>query len=226
MIVIAVFDQEAKHYDAWYRSKMGSFVDKAETDCALRLFKAKPGMKVLDIGCGTGNFSIKLARMGCKVTGVDISAEMLKVAKDKARSQGLDIEFHLMDAYDLSFPDEYFDGVSSMAAFEFIPDPPRAMAEIFRVVKKGGRIVIGTINKESKWGQLYLSEEFQKNSVFKHADFKSRDDLKKLQSAHLQDMAECLFIPPDAKEEEISMEREAELAKDERGGFLCVLWRK
>ena len=39
-------------------------------------------------------------------------------------------------------------------------------------------------------------------------------------------MAECLFIPPDAKEEEISMEREAELAKDERGGFLCVLWIK
>ena len=223
---MAIFDQEANNYDAWYQSKLGSFVDEVETGCALRLFKAQPGMKVLDIGCGTGNFSIKLARLGCKVTGVDISAEMLKVAKEKAKSQGLDIEFHLMDAYELGFPDEYFDGVSSMAAFEFIPDPPRAMAEIFRVVKKGGLIMIGTINKDSKWGQLYLSEEFQKNSVFKHADLKGMDDLKQLQSAHLMDMAECLFIPPNAKEEEISMGREAELAKSERGGFLCALWRK
>src|SRR5690554_3628402 len=223
---MAIFDQEAKHYDAWYQSKMGGYVDEAETGCALRLFRVKPGMKVLEIGCGTGNFSIKLARLGCKVTGVDISAEMLKEAKDKARSQGLDIEFHLMDVYDLSFPDEYFDGVFSMATFEFIPDPPRAMAEIFRVVKKGGLIMIGTINKDSKWGELYLSEEFKKNSVFKHADLKSMDDLKKLESAHLQDITECLFIPPDTKEEEISMEREAELAKSERGGFLCALWRK
>ena len=70
---MAVFDQYATDYDGWYNEKRGSFVDKVETELAFKLLEIKRGMKVLDFGCGTGNFSIKLDKMGCNVTGVDVS---------------------------------------------------------------------------------------------------------------------------------------------------------
>lgn len=223
---MAIFDKEAGDYDEWYTSKLGDFVDKVETDLAFSLFKPNSGMKILDVGCGTGNFSIKLAEMGCKVVGIDKSEEMLSKARVKAKSKGLDIEFHTMDVYDLEFSDESFDGVFSMAAFEFIKEAQSAYDEMYRVLKKDGYLLIGTINEESKWGELYLSKPFQENSVFKYADFKSMDDMKSWNTKEIISSGECLFIPPNIEEKHISIKREEELSSSERGGFICVLWEK
>jgi ubiquinone biosynthesis O-methyltransferase len=221
-----IFDNVAESYDSWYDTKMGEFVDRVETDLAFRLFKIEPGMRILDIGCGTGNFSIKLAKMGCRVIGIDVSDEMLEIAKEKALKLGLEVEFHNMNVYDLKLKNEMFDGAFSMAAFEFIKEPKKAIDEIFRVVKKDGKILIGTINKDSKWGELYLSEYFQNNTVFKYADFKVLDDLKELNTENIIDTGECLFVPPDSKEEDFVLEKELEFSSTERGGYICTLWEK
>lgn len=223
---MAVFDKEANHYDSWYKTKLGSLVDQVESDCAMSLFEVKKDSKILDIGCGTGNFSIRLAQAGAKVVAIDISDEMLSIAKQKAEDLNLDIEFYNMDVYNLKFSKNTFDGVFSSAAFEFIKEPSKAMDEIFRVVKQDSSILIGTINRESEWGKLYLSDEFQKNSVFKHSCLKSKDDLRKLRPENLITIKECLFIPPYVKEDDISLEKEIELSKNESGGFLCALWKK
>lgn len=108
---MAIFTDVASSYDAWYTSKMGAFVDQVETDLAFRLFPAEKGMKVLDVGCGTGNFSLKLAKRGCRVTGIDITDEMLEIARGKAAAESADIDFYNMDLYKLNFPDETFDAV-------------------------------------------------------------------------------------------------------------------
>lgn len=223
---MAVFDRESKEYDQWYESTMGQFVDEVETKLAFRMLKPKKGMKVLDVGCGTGNFSIKLAKMGCDVVGIDLSEEMLKIAKDKAKKEELAIAFHNMDVYHLDFPDNEFDAVFSMAAFEFIKDPNRAYGEMYRVLKPGGQMLIGTINKNSSWGRLYLSKEFQENTVFQYADFKTKEEMEELDQDHLMDSKECLFVPPDSDEEEFTMEREQALSQKERGGFICTLYQK
>ncbi|NBI05848.1 class I SAM-dependent methyltransferase [Senegalia massiliensis] len=223
---MAVFDLEANNYDKWYDTKMGNFVDKVETKCAFDLFKPFKGMKVLDIGCGTGNFSIRLKELGCEVIGVDISDEMLNVARKKAKEKNLDIDFLNMDIYNLEFDNESFDAVFSMAAFEFIKDTKKAIDEVFRVVKPNGQILVGTINKDSSWGKLYLSEDFQKNSVFKHAEFKTIEDFIGIQSDNLVETKECLFIPPCTEKNNISMEKEEELSKIKEGGFICALWKK
>jgi ubiquinone biosynthesis O-methyltransferase len=223
---MAIFDKEANSYDSWYESKMGSYVDEIETDLALSMFKAEKGITVLDVGCGTGNFSVKLAKMGCKVVGIDVSDEMLEIARKKAEEQDLDIEFFNMDVYELKFEDDRFDAAFSMAAFEFIKEPQKAVDEIFRVVKKGGHILVGTINKDSKWGELYLSDYFQANTVFKYADFKTLDDFKVINPNSLIDTGECLFVPPNADGEDFNIKKEIELSKTERGGYICALWRK
>ena len=225
-IYMAVFDSIAGSYDSWYESKLGTFVDKVETDLAFKLFKVKKGMKVLDIGCGTGNFSIKLAEMGCEVVAVDVSEDMLDIARKKVHDKGLAIELRFMDVYSLEFKDECFDAVFSMAAFEFIKEPEKAMGEIFRVVKKGGQVLIGTINRDSEWGELYLSKEFQQNTVFKHADFKTLDDMKKWRRENLFAAGQCLFITPNSTEDEINMEKERELSANGRGGYICAMWVK
>ena len=223
---MSVFDNDASTYDQWYETPMGRHVDDVETRCALALLQPFSGMKILDVGCGTGNFSLKLARMGCRVTGIDVSETMLAFAEQKAREEKLDVDFLIMDVCSLSFGDETFDAVTSMAAFEFLNDPELAMKEMFRVLKRNGALLIGTINRESPWGELYLSLAKKEDSVFRHARLKTEEDLRKFKSSSLVAVKECLFTPPDAKEDDLSREKENEFSHNGRGGFLCALWKK
>src|SRR5665647_1031796 len=134
-VLMSLFDKQADSYDAWYDTPTGKFIDEVETRLAFSMFKPEPGMKVLDVGCGTGNFSVKLAHQGCQITGIDLSAEMLKVAREKARQNpDLVMEFKAMDFNQLDFDNESFDAVFSMTAFEFAQDPARGYGEMFRVL--------------------------------------------------------------------------------------------
>ena len=224
---MALFDKEAVNYDHWYETKIGKHVDRVETDCAFQLFQVKPGMHILDVGCGTGNFSLKLAHKGANVVGIDISEKMLTIARKRAMQEEISIEFKKMDSQNLQFPDNCFDGVFSMVTIEFILDPGKLIAEMFRVCKKDGPVLVGTINRESDWGRLYQDSEFQKNvPVFKDADFKSPEDLSKIKENNLVAIKECLFIPPDIPETEISQAKERELSARNSGGFFCILWQK
>jgi ubiquinone/menaquinone biosynthesis C-methylase UbiE len=138
----------------------------------------------------------------------------------------LDIEFYNMDVYNLKFENEIFDAAFSMAAFEFIDRPQNALNEMMRVVRKGGQIFIGTISGDSKWGELYSSEPVKSNSVFKYACFKTLEELRRLNPEKLVKSGQCLFIPPDIEENNISMEMENELSQTEKGGYVCALWTK
>ena len=223
---MAVFNEFASQYDEWYKENKGKFIDKVETDLAFKMLKIDKGMKILDIGCGTGNFSIKLAKMGCQVTGIDVSEVMLEIARAKASEEVLQIEFINMDATDLRFRDSEFDIVVSMAAIEFISDVKRVVEGIFRVAKSGGQVLIGTINGESEWGEFYKSKAVRDSTVFKYADFKALQEMKTWKPENLLRTGECLFISPFADEAEFNYERENEFAGKRRGGYICALWKK
>ena len=217
----------AKNYDAWYKKPLGAFVDLVETNTALKLYSPAQGLHILDAGCGTGNFSIKLCKMGCKVTGIDISEDMLAIARNKVRQGGLNAIFYKMDIYHLNFPDNYFDGIYSMAAFEFIHQPQEAYNELYRVLKPGGKLLIGAINRNSAWGKMYekIGQQDPK-SVFRNAALKTIDDFLRLDPDHLIATRGCVHIPPDASEESLTLEEEERLSQTSEPAFIIALWQK
>ena len=103
----------------------------------------KPGMRVLDVGCGTGNQAIPAARTGAQVTGVDIAPNLLAQAAERAEREGLTVDFREADAEALPFADAEFDVVMSMFAAIFAPRPELVVSELLRVCRPGGLIAMG-----------------------------------------------------------------------------------
>lgn len=97
------------------------------------------GRTILDVGTGTGRAAIGLARKGARVTGVDASAEMLRVARDRAASDQADVVFAVGDAHHLDFGDRAFDCAVSLRVLMHTPDWRRCLAELCRVA--GDRVV-------------------------------------------------------------------------------------
>jgi 2-polyprenyl-3-methyl-5-hydroxy-6-metoxy-1,4-benzoquinol methylase len=102
----------------------------------------QPGMNVLDVACGTGNLSIPAARAGARVTGLDIAANLLEQARQRAAEEKLDARFEEGDAEQLPYPDASFDLVMSMFGAMFAPRPDRVAAELVRVCRPGGTIAM------------------------------------------------------------------------------------
>lgn len=99
-------------------------------------------VRILDVGTGPGIIAILLAEMGHSVTGLDLSSEMLKKARENARRLGLSVEFKQGDAEDIPFEDEFFDVVINRHVLWTMPEPDAALEEWKRVLRPGGRLVI------------------------------------------------------------------------------------
>ena len=93
------------------------------------------GASVLDVGTGTGRAALAMARIGGKVTGIDTSQEMLRVARSHAEAEGLEVEFVRGDAHALDFPDEAFDLVVSLRMLMHTPNWRQCLGEMCRVAR-------------------------------------------------------------------------------------------
>jgi SAM-dependent methyltransferase len=114
-----------------------------------------PGMRVLDVACGTGNAARPAARAGARVTGLDLAARLLEIGRAKAQAEGLEIEWQEGDAENLPFEDRSFDRVVSTFGHMFAPRHQRTAEEMARVCRKGGAIVTATWTPEGVFGDLF-----------------------------------------------------------------------
>jgi ubiquinone/menaquinone biosynthesis C-methylase UbiE len=115
----------------------------------------KPGMRVLDVGCGTGNQSIPAARTGADVTGVDIATNLLEQAGKRAAEEGLKIRFVEGDAEQLPLGTAEFDVAYSMFGAMFAPRPELVASEFVRVCKPGGLIAMANWTPRGFIGQMF-----------------------------------------------------------------------
>lgn len=104
----------------------------------------KPGMKVLDAGCGEGTLSVMMANKGAIVTGTDISKPNIEESKRFAKNQNVDVHFQESDIENLPFDDNTFDLVVSSHVLEHIPDFDKGLNEVMRVTKKFAVVAIPT----------------------------------------------------------------------------------
>jgi ubiquinone/menaquinone biosynthesis C-methylase UbiE len=109
----------------------------------------------LDIACGTGNLAIPAARLGAKVTGVDIAPNLLEQARQRAASEGLEARFDEGDAEQLAYSDGEFDVVMTMFGAMFAPRPQRVAAEMDRVCRSGGTIAMANWTSEGFTGKIF-----------------------------------------------------------------------
>ena len=128
------------------------FIDRKVSE-SVAMAEIAPDSKVLEVGSSLGQMSFVLAKRFREVAAVDLSPDCIAMASRRARHyQVQNIDFRTADAEDLSvFPAGTFDGAFSWSVLRYVPDPERALHEIFRVLKPGGAAVVDFPNKYCPW---------------------------------------------------------------------------
>ena len=160
---IEPFEKYSDAYDKWFDSHRASYA--AELEVIRRLIPA-PGAEGMEVGVGSGKFA---APLGIKI-GVDPSKKMA----GKARILGIDV--HAGIAEELPFSDSRFDFVLMVTTICFVDDVAKSLKEVFRVLKTGGSIIVGFVDRESELGQQY-SEKKKESRFYREATFFSTPEV-------------------------------------------------
>lgn len=145
---VAFHDELAERWEQKYAR--GTFARRADLILTMPA-EMRAGEHWLDAGCGTGTIARHLAQRGCRVTAVDASARMIEVAQRAAADDGCPpIHFLTVnDIVDLSFADASFDGIVCSSVLEYLETPSRALGELVRVLRPGGRLIVSVPNRRA-----------------------------------------------------------------------------
>lgn len=142
---------------SWNAGDYGLIAKGLESSAAefLARIPFEPGTNLLDLACGTGQIAFPATRAGAQVIGVDIAPNWIEQARARAKEEGLNVQFDEGDAEDLLYEDASFDLVISLIGAMFAPRPERVAAEMVRVCRPGGRIVMGNWTPEGFIGGMF-----------------------------------------------------------------------
>jgi SAM-dependent methyltransferase len=149
---------KARHRAMWASGDYPSMVETFLTPLGPRLVEAcgiGPGMRVLDVGAGTGNASIPAAERGAIVTASDLTPVLLDAGRRRAEAAGLELEWVEADAENLPFDDGSFDVVMSAIGAMFAPHHQEVADELVRVCRPGGAIGLLSWTPEGMIGALF-----------------------------------------------------------------------
>lgn len=151
------WDKASQYYEAFWQEQL-----KPAQSLLLELANLQPGENVLDIACGTGLVSFEAAAQignNGHLTGTDISDKMVEIASVLAEQKGVsNVRFERMDAEELSYEDGMFDVSLCALGLMYVPDPAKALREMHRVLKPGGRAVAAVWGKRANCGWADIFE--------------------------------------------------------------------
>jgi ubiquinone/menaquinone biosynthesis C-methylase UbiE len=148
------WDKAAPYYERSWQAQLAP-----AQDALLALAALKPGDRVLDAACGTGLVTFRAAALTApegQVVGTDISEEMIAAARGASGGVG-NVRFERMDAEDLKFSDGAFDAALCALGLMYVPDAEKAVRELHRVLRPGGRAVAAVWGQRSKcgWAEIF-----------------------------------------------------------------------
>ena len=173
-----IFDEWPEKYDRWFETPIGGVVKEFESALVMKHLKPGAGERILDAGCGTGIFTVDFLDAGADVVGLELSYPMVARARDKLARR----PFHPVagDMSTLPFADESFNKAISVTAIEFIADAERAAAEMFRVTRPGGTVLLATLNSLSPWAGRRTGAGRKGHDIFKKIFFRSPQEMMAL----------------------------------------------
>ena len=211
---VKVFENHAGKYDKWFEILKGGVLFKNEVKALKLLLKDVDIGESVEIGVGTGRFAQAL---GVKY-GLDPAFKPLLFAKERGIIvvQGV--------AENLPFRDETFDSAIMIVTICFVKDLERSLREANRILRKGGNIVIGYIDRETKWGKLYLEKKRSGHLLYKNVNFYTFTELKEFLEKtgfKIEKITSTLSQEPT----ENPVEEEPKIGT-KKGGFVTILAKK
>ncbi|MGD8240358.1 MAG: methyltransferase domain-containing protein [Armatimonadota bacterium] len=124
---------------------------KRETDFVVEVLGLAPGMRVLDLCCGQGRHAVELARRGCRVVGVDLSAPLLEAAERAVQEAGVQVEYVHSDMREIAFDSEFDAAINMFTAFGYFDSDEEDLMVLQAVagaLRPGGKLLIDLLNRD------------------------------------------------------------------------------
>jgi len=185
-------------YVDWRATSLGAITEALERRLILRLADDVRGDSVLDVGCGDGALAIALSRAGAaQIVGCDVDPRMVARAVESAHDQAA-IGCAVARAEHLPFADASFDLVTIITVLAFVAEPEFAVREIARVLRPGGRLVLGDLGKWSLWAASRRVRGWFGAPMWNAARFRSAGELRALVEAaglHVEQISGAVYYP-------------------------------
>lgn len=217
-----LFDDWPDRYNQWFETPIGRLVKRYEAELLRQMLRPQKNDYLLDVGCGTGVFTRDVLAVGASVVGLDISRPMLSAACKEFNEQIFSPILASMER--LPFASGSFDKVYSMTALEFVDNARLAVAELSRVTKTGGVVVLSTLNSLSPWARRRRLKAQQGHSIFENMILRSPDQMRRLvpdgavikTAIHFSKDEDPLAVP--------RIEAEGQAENLDTGAFIAVCW--
>ena len=219
-----LFDDWPERYDQWFETPIGELVREYEAELLQELLNPQPGELILDVGCGTGIFTGPILSSGAEIVGLDISMPMISRASRRFQDEKFIPLAGNMLA--LPFANGSFDKVYSMTAIEFVDNGRAAVAELERVTKGGGVIVLSTLNRLSPWAERRLRAGDEGHDLFKSMVFRSPTEIRGLLPADATVKTAIHFMKNEDPVQAREIETRFQAQDAETGAFLAAAWMK
>jgi ubiquinone/menaquinone biosynthesis C-methylase UbiE len=154
--------------------------ERLERNVILELVGDVEGARVLDVGCGDGDLALGLWQRGARVTGIDAASDMIAAARNRARKRGAAIAFEVGRADHLPFAPAQFDLIVAITILCFVQDAAPVFSEMVRVLRPGGRLVIGELGKWSSWAAMRRIRAWHGSALWASARFRTKVELRRL----------------------------------------------